>query len=144
MMGGRSKGQAALEYMAMISIALLIASPIIIRAQTSMQDVGEASTAARMESVLDSLEEGARLVNSQGTPARTTFAVSVPEGVRETRAEDNYILYVLEARSGNQTYIRFFDFNVSGTLPQDQGAHKVRVEAVSVEGEDDYVNITTE
>jgi len=95
-----------------------------------------------MESVLDSIEQGARLVNSQGDPARTTFTVSLPEGVVEARAEEDYVLYILEARSGNQTYIRFFDFNVSGTPPERRGVHTVRVEAISQPGTEDYVNIT--
>lgn len=144
MRDGRSKGQAALEYMVMISIALLIAAPIILQAQTSMQDVESLSKSSRIDSTLDSIEQGARLVNSQGSPARTTFAVTLPDRIVEARAEDNYVLYVRRGPNGNQTFVRFFSFNVTGNPPASDGLHRVQVEAVSPEGEPDYVNITSQ
>lgn len=137
------KGQAALEYMVMISIALMIAAPIMIRAQSSIQQVETSSKASRIDAALEAMEQGARLVKSQGTPAKTTFTVTLPQGVVVARAKNNYILYRLAVRGGNQTFFRFFDFNVSGSPPATVGQHRVVVEAVSRPGED-YVNISTQ
>lgn len=131
------KGQAALEYFVMISLALLIASPLIMQSQGALQDVQDTNSEARMQQALDAIEQGVRLAASQGEPARVSFRISIPRGVTMTNVTDNYIHYRLQTRSGESSYFRTFDTNVSGTVPQTQGKYMVRAEA-----EDSYVNLS--
>lgn len=140
--GRDRQGQAALEYMVMISIALLISTPLILEAQSSVQDVQSTSRSVELQRAMDAMGEGARLVNSQGSPARTTFEVKIPSRVVEGNVSDQHIFYRMRARAGNQSFFRFFNFNVSGKLPTSQGLHAVEVKAVREEGER-FVNIST-
>ncbi len=139
--GRDRQGQAALEYMVMISIALLISTPLILQAQGSVQDVQSTSRSVELERAMDTISEGARLVNAQGSPAKTTFEVKVPSRVVEGNVSNQHIFYKRRARAGNQSFFRFFNFNVSGKLPTSQGLHVVEAKAVTEEGER-FVNIS--
>lgn len=134
-----STGQAAIEYLTVIAIALLISTPLIIQTQQSSIEVRSAFNDGLVENALNGVEEAASLVNSQGDPARVTFRIRLPPGINQTNVSDRF-LYVQRRTTGGYTdFYNVLDFNVSGDLPTTPGVHGMVAEA-----EDDYVNITAQ
>lgn len=133
----RRTGQAALEYFVMISLALLIATPLIMQAQGALQDVQDTNREARMQQALDAIEQGVKMAASQGEPARLSYTVSIPSGVVYSNVTEKYIHYRLQTTSSESSFFRTFDTNVSGSLPETRGKYLLRIEA-----ESSYVNVT--
>lgn len=131
------KGQVALEYLVMISFALLIASPLIIQAQQALAGLEQLDRTTKIDDVLDTAVEDASLVYSQGEPARTSSIVMVPQGVANSSIEGSLLSYTLSLRSGNASYFRSTAFDVNGSLPTTAGRYILVAEA-----EEGYVNIS--
>lgn len=86
---------------------------------------------------METIKASASMVYQQGSPAKSTVTVKIPEEVVDSKVGDDYIFYSLDSRTGNQSFYRFFQYNVSGSLPKKQGQYSVATEA-----EDGYVNIS--
>lgn len=134
-----STGQAAIEYLSVIAIALLVSTPLIIQTQQSSLEVRSAFNDGLVQNALNSVEEAASLVNSQGDPARVTFRIRLPPGINQTSVSDQFLYIQRRTPNGYTDFYNVLEFNVSGTLPTNPGVHSIVAEA-----EDDYVNITTE
>lgn len=133
-----SQGQAAIEYLTVIGIALLISTPLIIQTQRTTVEVRSAFNDGLVQNALNNVEEAAGLVNSQGDPARVTFTIRLPPGINQTNVSGQFLYIQRRTANGYTDFYNPLDFNVSGTLPNTSGVHSVVAEA-----EDDYVNITT-
>lgn len=133
-----STGQAAIEYMSVIAIALLISTPLIIQSQQASIGVKSAFNDALVQNALNNVEEAAALVNSQGEPARVTFRIRLPPGINQTNVSDQFLYIQRRTPNGYSDFYNVLSFNVSGTLPNTSGVHSMVAEA-----EENYVNITT-
>ncbi len=122
-----SKGQAAVEYLSVFGIALLISTPFVLKAQTSIMDLKGGSNAVAAESSLQDIKMAVETVSASGEPARRTFTVRVPDSVESGEITNNSIVYTLNARSGKSQMIRTFEANLTGTVPQDPGRHRLTV-----------------
>lgn len=132
-----SKGQAAIEYLSIVGIALLISAPLVMQTQKSSIDLQNSYQNGLAKNALNNIEEAAALVHSQGEPAKVTFSVRLPNNVKHTNVTDTY--FHISREMGTDTY-HFYNevsFNVSGTIPNASGVHVMRAEA-----EENYVNIT--
>jgi len=133
----KSKGQAALEYMVVISFAFLLAAPVLLDAQTSARDLKTSARLSIARNSLNTIEDAAKIVHSQGAPARLSFTIRVPSQVTETDIAGKQVRMVLKAYGGVTEVYNVFDFNVSGSLPTAQGRYKLQAQA-----EANYVNIS--
>lgn len=138
MMGASSKGQAAIEYLSIVGIALLLTAPLIVQTQESTIAMQNSYENGLAKTALNTIEEAAALVNSQGEPARVTFKVRLPKDINHTNVTDR-IIHIRRA-VGGETYSFYnsLPFNVSGNIPTSSGIHEMVAKA-----EEDYVNITT-
>lgn len=134
-----STGQAAIEYLTVIGIALLVSTPLIIQTQQSSIEVQSAFNDGLVQNALNAVEEAASLVNSQGDPARVTFRIRLPSGINQTNVSDQFLYIQRRTPNGYTDFYNTLEFNVSGDLPEDPGVHRMVAEA-----EDDYVNITAQ
>lgn len=134
------QGQAALEYLMILGIALLIAAPIILQVQQSSFLLRDSFQNGLVRNSLNNIEEAAALVNSQGEPAKVTFRIRLPDRLVQTNVTDNYV-YVERRIGGGKTaeFYSVLDFNVSGEIPVEEGIHVMVAEA-----EPGYVNITAQ
>ena len=132
-----SSGQAALEYMIIISIALVMISPLILRSQETIGNIQSAKNTVTLGSSLDTIQKGVKLVYSQGEPSKLSFDVKIPPGVVNASVQDTYIYYAIEVNGGEAPYYRFFDFNLTGELPEERGLY-----TISAKSEGDNVNIS--
>lgn len=133
----KSKGQAALEYMVVISFALLLAAPIIIRAQSSTSDLRDSKKLATAKNSLNKIQDASELVYSQGPPAQVSFSIEIPSDVRNTTVSDNQIAMKLEVFKGLTDVYNLMDINMSGEIPVKRGVYKMKARAY-----ENYVNIS--
>lgn len=133
------QGQVSLEYMAIIGLALLISTPLMIEVQDSSRELQNSFDNALVQNALDSIEEGASLVHTQGPPAKTTFDVRLPEGIEATNVTDKYVLIERRVSGATSDFFVGFDFNVDGSIPSNAGVHTIKAEA-----EQGYVNISVQ
>ncbi len=131
------RGQVALEYIAIIGLALLISTPLVIEAQESSQSLRDSFNNGLAKNALNNIEEAASLVNSQGPPAKTTFTIRLPPGVSQTNVTDQYFHIRREVGAGSTDFYNSVEFNVNGSIPTGAGVHTMVAEA-----ENDYVNVT--
>lgn len=125
------KGQAAIEYLAIIGFVLLFATPILVQSQTAASDLRFAADTVSARNALTTTAEAARFVFSQGEPARVTFAITVPRGVRHTNVSGNALHVKMDEAHGNDDLYTFLEFNVTGSIPAEQGRYQMVAEAVS-------------
>jgi len=135
------KGQAAVEYMIVVSIGLLFISPILIMGQSTLNDMKEKSRISTVQSSLDKLTEAIEVIHAQGHPARMKVKIRWPSGITSSGIDEttDTIWVRVNKLSGDEDILRFFDYNVSGTLPSSEGVHVLNVEALPYE-----VNISVE
>lgn len=134
-----STGQAAIEYLAMMGIALLLTAPVVIEVQQASMDLQHSYQHAQTKDTLNNIEEAATLVNAQGTPAQVTFRVQIPSNVVHTNVTGQYLHIRREIGGQPHDMYNVLEFNVSGTIPTDRGVY-----AMTAKAEEEYVNITTQ
>ncbi len=130
-------GQVSLEYIAVVGIGLLIATPLIIEAQESSQEMQRSFDNGLARNALNNIEEAASLVNAQGPPARVTFEVRLPTGIVSTNVTGSRLHIRRDVGPAENDFYNPLDFNVTGDIPETAGVHTMVAKA-----EDDHVNIT--
>lgn len=126
---GKSKGQAAIEYLAVFGLALALSTPFIINAQTSMMDLQTSSSTLSLQNSLQKLETSVNTVSASGEPAQRTFRFEVPSNVESAQLNENSVIYTINTRTGRSDLIRTFDSPITGNLPQDTGTYSMTVYA---------------
>ncbi len=124
------RGQAAIEYLALIGIVLLFATPLVVRTQTAAADLQFTADMIEARNALDTVGEGSRFVFAQGEPSSITFDITLPRGVEHTNVTANYVHIRMDGAHGDSDLYEFFDFNVSGSIPSEQGRHTIVAKAV--------------
>lgn len=128
-MGRNRRGQAAVEYLAVISIALVLAAPFVIKAQSSVIDLQIGSNAVSVQSTLNNIETAVETVSASGEPATRKVIVSLPQTVESTRVYNRSVVITVNTRKSVVNYSRTFDVNITGSLPQKPGRFEVKTTA---------------
>lgn len=123
--------------MAIIGLALLISTPLVIEAQESSQGLRQSFNNGLAKNALNNIEEAASLVNSQGPPAKVSFDIRLPPDITGTNVSDDFIRIRRDAGAGETTFFNALDFNVTGSIPNSSGVHTMVATA-----EEDHVSIT--
>ncbi|MCD6477476.1 MAG: hypothetical protein J7K87_00545 [Candidatus Aenigmarchaeota archaeon] len=132
------KGQAAVEYMIIIGIAIAILTPLFVIIDSYTYESKQDLRTKALEDGLDSIAESANMVYFQGYPARISVTVYIPQGVILTNVTGDFIRVRLESKNGYNDVISVTDAPVNGTLPTSSGTYKVTVSAT----EDGWVNVS--
>lgn len=130
-------GQAALEYLSIVGIALLLLTPIILLAQ---QHVKELNNDTRMMLAIEAknkIAAASDVVHAQGPPSAMTIGIQLPAGIVRAIVENQMILIEVPSAESSTDLVSMFDYNVTGNLSTSAGSHKIRIEAMY-----DVVNIT--
>lgn len=123
----KSKGQAAIEYLTVFGIALLLSTPFILKAQSSIFEIRSSTGMMELQNSLDSMETVVETVSASGEPARRTIYFEVPENTVSSRIVNETVLYTVRGSGGKSTLLRSFDINITGTVPDQPGRHRVRI-----------------
>lgn len=131
-------GQAAIEYMMIISITLVIMIPLLFLVNSYMAEGKDELKVRALEDSVDSLAEVSDMVYFQGYPAKMTMNFYIPENVLVAEADENLIRVQVMTSSGNQDIISFTQANLTGNLPTKSGTYKLSIAAQ----EDGLVNVS--
>ncbi len=133
-----SSGQAAIEYMMIISITMIILVPLLFLVNSYMSYGKDELKISALEDSVQSLAEASDMVYFQGYPARMSVSFYVPESVTSAEAEDNLISVRIRTSSGTTDVIAITQANLTGTLPTSPGTYKIKILAQ----EDGLVNVS--
>lgn len=137
MMRGKSKAQAALEYIIIVSMVLVFMIPIwtYVSSMQSQTSVELALTYAK--NTANQIADAANLVYSQGPPAKLKISVYIPYGVENVTIVNSTIKFTIWARPGYSDVFAFSNAQLNGTLPTKEGYYWMDIEAT-----DNIVQIT--
>lgn len=125
------KGQAAIEYMIVFGIALVLSLPFIMKAQTSVMELQAGSNNIAVQNTLNDIEVAVKTVSASGEPARRTFPIEMPRTLKSTEVRDNAVFIEVNTPRDSARYVRVFDVNVTGELPSESGRYMLKTEATS-------------
>lgn len=126
----RFKAQSSIEFVTVVAIAGLLASPFILQAQQSVLNTDKSSDLSQFESSLDNFVNTMERVDTMGEPARDSVWISVPNKIVDTRVESDAIVYTRNTSSGTTKHVKLTDATINeGTLPTTPGLQKVEIEA---------------
>jgi len=115
--------------MAVIGIALMLASPFIIKAQASIIDLKTGSSSVVAQNSLNNLETAIETVHASGEPATRTFPIRLPQNMESAEVSRHAIKITMRTDSGKSTLTRNFEANLTGSLPSESGRHLVKTQA---------------
>ncbi len=131
-------GQASMEYMMIMIIAMLILVPLIsvVYSQTSRsrEDMGQAA----LRDSLRGLADSADMVQSQGYPAKITRSLHLPQGTSYTNVTENHFIVRVESSVGPNDFSAMSSANLTGDLPDSSGSYRISLKME----EDGVVNVT--
>lgn len=134
------KSQAATEYLIIVVIALLILTPIMLKGSQEIGNLSMTKNALLARNAVDKIKDAAEIVYAQGEPARIVLSLQFPADIVEARVGDQEVMIKLKVIGNTTDIVEFFDINVTGLLPTEEGMHKIKVEAVN----NSWVNISTQ
>ena len=132
------KAQAAIEYMMIISIVMVIIIPLFFLVNTYMYEGKEELKLKALEDSVESLAEASDMVYFQGYPAKMSVKLYVPEGVTLAEVNENIIRVRIKTSSGEIDVIGVTQANLTGSLPTTSGIHTITLAAQ----EDGLVNVS--
>jgi len=129
------KTQASLEYLIIVSIALLVLTPAILYANSIISSSKKELRFKLAESTVERIAENSDWVYSLGPPSRVKINVYIPELVEYINISDYKIS--LKFKDSEQIIVRKTKANVTGFLPINEGYYNVLIVA-----EYNFVNIS--
>jgi len=131
------KGQVAVEYMIIISVALIIILPLSLYMNQSFIGYRDDTKISRAWNTVKKIGENADWVYSQGPPAKVTIEIYIPDGVEEISFENKTVLFKVRTASGvSDVYYQTVP-EFEGFLPEKSGYYFVSLTAFP-----NYVNIS--
>lgn len=134
------KSQAALEYMIVISLALVFIIPFFLLAQNSVRDLDSNINLIESKETVEKLSDGVKLVYAQGEDAKMSIYVKFPKNIVSTHVVQQMVIINIGVDSMNNSIFEVFDFNVTGTLPATYGNHKIILTNINNTVNISYVN----
>jgi len=132
------KAQVAVEYLIVVSIALMILAPLIMTSQRSVGDLNREVANLKALNALYKIKEASDIVYSQGPPSRMTIYVSFPVQTINLSSVQNLLILELGPQDMITDIVLGMDYNVTlEGVPEKGGMQKVTVKA-----NEGYVNIT--
>ena len=123
------RGQAGLEYAAMVAIAIAIMVPIWLYASGSMASAKAELQSSYARQLVNKVSNAADAVFVQGEPAQLTLFVEFPEGLTSATVAGNEVSFRLVTAAGPTDVYAVSLANLSGSLSTRPGKHRVVVKA---------------
>jgi Tfp pilus assembly protein PilE len=127
------KGQSSIEFVSVVAITALLASPFIIQAQQSVFETRSSTELSQFGSSLDEFVNAVERVDVMGEPARDSARLNIPNGViRAKVVNQNALVYTSNASGTLTNYSRIVDAKLEETdLPTEEGSYLATLEASS-------------
>jgi len=131
------KAQAAVEFLIIVSVALMILLPVSFYANQSLMGYRDDTKISLAKNTVNKLGESADWVFSQGSPAKLTLKVYIPDDVYNISLEGKTILFKIRTSAGVTDVFYETVPSLGGSLPTNSGYYYVSLTAYA-----DHVNIT--
>lgn len=131
------KGQTALEYFIIVSVAFLILLPLVIYANELIINYNDETRISLAENAVKKIGENSDWVYSQGQPAMRTFPVYMPGGIEHVSLESSTVLIRVRTTAGTQDSYYNTISPLNGSLPSSEGYYMVSLTAYQ-----NFVNVS--
>jgi len=120
------RAQAAVDYFAIISVALLILIPLILYINQLLTGYRDDTRISMAKDTVNKLGENADWVYSQGSPAKMTLdSIYIPEGIEEISLDNNMILFRIKTSSGVSDVYYETVSPLDGSVPSKAGYYPI-------------------
>lgn len=140
------KGQSSVEFLAVVSLALIIAVPFIASLETAVGDIRTTSEGVAMKTTMDELELAVNTVGVEGEPSKRSMWLDLPDNIVSSQIESepgqgDAVVFTVDRAEGPTDIFRIteFDLDEGSNIPDTSGSHRITIEA-----EDDEVTINPE
>ena len=130
------KAQAAVEFLIIVSVALMIILPVTLYINQSFIGYKDDTKISLAKNTVKKLGEGVDWVFSQGPPAKLTLEIYIPDDVYNISLEDKTILFKIKTSAGVTDVFYETVPPLNGSLPITGGYYFVSLTAYT-----NYVNI---
>ena len=117
------KSQAAVEMIIILAVAMAVLGSIIVVNNKIMTGTSGKIESTKARIAVDNLADSAELVYQQGAGSRTRVFITLPNEIQSFTASQQTLNMQLYAGGDLKNVYRSFDFNVSGTLPTEEGSY---------------------
>lgn len=131
------KAQAAVEFLIIVSVALMILLPVTFYARQLLIGYKDDTKISLAKNTVKKLGESADWVFSQGPSAKRTLEIYIPDDVYNISLEDRTILFEVKTSAGVTDVFYEAVPSLNGSLPITSGYYFVSLTAYT-----NYVNIT--
>lgn len=129
-------GQAAMEFMIIVIIAILFVTPLWYYSMQTRNDVTSEMSLSYAKNAAKKISETASLLNSQREGARAKLEIYMPDGIIYANVSDGYVMMGVRTAAGTTDIVEQTRANLSGTVPISKGTHYLVMQAM-----EDYVSI---
>ncbi len=124
----RKRGQASLEFLIIVGIAMIILAPIIYMATSYKEDVESAKSYLMTKESLKTLKISSLSVYNQGEGSKTTTYINLPSEMEYFNIINNYIVIRIRTVAGVEDMFVELPFNITYTsLPTTYGRYRVEI-----------------
>lgn len=126
---GVSKGQAAMEYMIIFAVVIVMILPLILIFTVQTENMQTDITNAQLKKASDELTNSVSDMYYMGYPAQKTIRLSFPKGVQSISIHDKLIELNVTTSEVNSELVWEMPTNVSGSLGTFEGDHIIVIQA---------------
>lgn len=131
------KAQAAMEYLTIVAVGLIIITPMIIYLNDMYLAYSDENKISLAKITVNKISDSANWVFSQGSPAKVTIEIFIPEGVESISFTNNTVNFAVRTKSGIVDVYDTTIMPIYGTLNPKSGYYFISLVAY-----DNYVNIS--
>lgn len=131
------KGQVAIEYLIIISVALIILIPLALYVNQSLMDYRDNTKISKAWTAVKKLGESADWVISQGPPAKLTLKIYIPDDVEQISLDSKTFIFKVRTSAGISDVFYTTVSELDGSIPTKSGYYYVSLTAFS-----NYVNVS--
>lgn len=132
----KTRGQAAFEYLVIVSMILIFMIPIWSYAVSTQQNTNTELILTYTQNAVNQIVDASNLVYSQGPPAKVRIGVYIPERISNITIINNTIKAEVKFNGEFSDIFAFSTATLNGTIPQKKGNYWIEIEAI-----DNYVQI---
>ncbi len=130
-LGVKKKGQASLEFLIIVGIAMVILAPIIYMATSYKEDVENAKSYLMVKESLKTLKISSLSVYNQGEGSKTTTYINLPSEMEYFDIVNNYVVIRIRTVAGVEDMFVELPFNITyTTLPTTYGRYRVEITSI--------------
>ncbi|MFH1134370.1 MAG: hypothetical protein V1735_07845 [Nanoarchaeota archaeon] len=125
------RGQAAMEYLAVIGFALLMIVPIIFIFFSQSEDITQQLTMNQIREIGRKVVNTAEKIYYLGEPSQTTLKIYMPNNVEEVNINGRTIVFKIRLNNAPSDLVFPSTVNLTGNISVQSGIRFIKVKTVA-------------